>query len=95
MGYSVEILNEIESMANSLTTIDDIATILEIEPIEFKRELKVPESEAYKAFYKGFLLRVNAVNKCNLNPVDVDGAEFTAQQIKNYRLKIIIELENA
>lgn len=93
MELKVELLNEVEQLANLLTPPADIATILEIDQTEFIRELKAPESEVYKAFYKGFLLRVNQNSKSNQGDFDVDSAEFTALQIKNFRLKLLIQLE--
>jgi len=93
MQLTVDILNEIEALANVLTPPNDIATILEIDREEFIRELKAPESEAFKAFFKGFLLRVNKTNKENQGTIDVDSAEFTAQEIKDFRLKILIQTE--
>jgi len=91
--YKVETLNEIEALANVLTSPKDIAIILEIDHAEFIRELKAPESEVYKAFYKGFLLRANKNAKETQGTFDVDSAEFTAKEIKEFRLKLLIQLE--
>ena len=92
-SFTVEVLNQVEELANQLVTPDDIATILELNKEEFKEGLKNNESDLYKAFYRGFLKRDIEVKKGNLNPTDVESAEFTDEAIKKYRLKILIQLD--
>lgn len=93
MDCSVEIQNKIEELANILTTARDIAIILEVEPKEFIAELRDINSVIYKAFYRGFLKRELEINKRNVTPVDVDSDSYTFDQLKNFKAKLIIQLD--
>lgn len=89
---SIETLNRIEEMANVLTSPRDIAIILEVEPNIFFDELRNTESEVYKAFYRGYLMRDEDIRTKNLDPLDVEVSEFTLAQLNTFKAKLIIQL---
>jgi len=84
--------NKIEELANLLTTPRDIAIILEVEPKAFYDELRNINSSLYKAFYRGFLKRELEINKRALAPIDVDSDIYTAENLKSFKSKLIIQL---
>lgn len=93
MNYSsIEILNKIEELANNLTSPRDIAIILEVEPNEFFEHLRDTGGAIYKAFYRGYLKRELEINESNLKPLDVESNEFSLQQLKAFKAKLIIQL---
>ncbi|MDF1546409.1 MAG: hypothetical protein P1P88_01215 [Bacteroidales bacterium] len=93
MNYSIEILNKIEEFAAALITPHDIAVILEVQPKEFIDELKDVTSDVYKAFYRGYLQKELDIRQKNLLPLDVDTEDFTLTQLKDFKSKLIIQLD--
>jgi len=95
MVWNNETLDKIKALSYILTPPNDIADVLEISRADFIMEMKDQDSDVFKYFNKGFLTRCNEINKkvVKIDGNTVDSAEFTAQQIKDFRLKILIQTE--
>jgi len=92
MKLSSEVLQSIQQMASYLMTPDEIAILIEVELTDFVNELKFPDSEVYKAFFRGYLTRKVELKKTMLDPADVDAEEFKLSQLKEFESKLTIYL---
>lgn len=54
---SEEVLKEIENLGSLAMKPEEIGVVVQIPPIEFKRELLDPESDVYQAYYRGVYRR--------------------------------------
>lgn len=92
MEYSLEMLNKIEELANSLTSPEDIARIIEVDSSAFYSDLREQGTLLYKSFYRGYLQKKLEIKQKNLLPLDVDSEDFTLIQLKDFESKLIIQL---
>ncbi len=76
-----------------LTSPKDIARIMEIDWKQFKEALLNEKHPIYKAFHKGYLLKEVELKKEMAEMPDAYTKEFADKQIRNFKAKIIIQLD--
>lgn len=63
MDDKEEILQKIEEFASLFFTIDEIATMLDLSPTDFRREVRHAQSEKARAYHKGKLKTMVEIRK--------------------------------
>ena len=85
MKYSQEQLQKIKELASQLMRPDHIALLIEVDPEEFKRNIKHKSSEAYKAYETGKAETILELRKQELQLAKL-GSPLAVEMVNRFRI---------